>query len=53
VVPYACRTRPANLFRAPWTKSETIVMVQWALDQYVDEWKRLAAMLLKPEPAAP
>jgi len=53
VVPYRLPDASLRTYSVPLDESETIVMVQWALDQYVDEWKRLAAMLLKPEPAAP
>jgi hypothetical protein len=52
VVPYRLPDATLRTYTLPLDESETIVMVQWALDRYVDEWKRLAVLLLKPESAA-
>lgn len=49
VVPYRLPDAAMRTLTVPLEESETIVMVQWALDQYVEAWKRQAALWLKPE----
>lgn len=52
VLPYRLPDAASRSVFVPMDDHETIVMVQWALDRYVDEWKRQAAVWLAPVAAS-
>jgi len=53
VVPYRLPDAAARSVFVPMDNDETIIMVQWALDRYVEEWKRQAALWLTPGTSSP
>lgn len=48
IYPYIDRLIPSQLMTMPLQANESIVMAQWATDQYVESWKRQVKALLEP-----
>ncbi|OUM97793.1 MAG: hypothetical protein BAA02_04940 [Paenibacillaceae bacterium ZCTH02-B3] len=53
VVPYRLPDAALRTLTVSLDENETVVMVQWALDRYVDSWKRQASLWLKPDRVRP
>jgi len=49
VVPYRLPDAAMRTLTVSLDENETVVMVQWALDRYVESWKRQASLWLKPD----
>ena len=53
VVPYRLPDAAMRTLTVSLDENETVVMVQWALDRYVESWKRQASLWLKPDTGSP
>ncbi|MBP1153887.1 MULTISPECIES: hypothetical protein [unclassified Paenibacillus] len=49
VYPYIDQLIPSQLMTMPLQANESVVMAQWATDQYVESWKRQAKAFLEPQ----
>lgn len=49
IYPYIDQLIPSQLMTIPLQSNESVVMAQWATDQYVESWKRQAKAFLEPQ----
>lgn len=49
IYPYIEQMIPSQLMTIPLQPNESVVMAQWATDQYVESWKRQAEAFLEPQ----